>query len=306
MTGRGGRRRLVVAVAAVTAGCVGAAADHEVLGDRAYAERRFADALVEYRLALVRRAPDAALRWKAGQAALNAEDFSAAASEFLGMGREAGPGRAADAADGLVRVAHAAVADGDRAALAAALEALQIVAPGRALGTFADALVRVAGQGLRAADALTVLVYAAAAARDARTQDSLMLAYAVALRRSDRCGDALPVFESLVRRQRDAAITGTAREGVVTCALGVGRAALDAGQPGAAEEWFETAITRGGDGPGVRLAYLGLGDVRFAAGDVVGAVEAYEQARAGLSPGDSVYAIVAERLNRIARPEPDE
>jgi hypothetical protein len=33
------------------------------------------------------------------------------------------------------------------------------------------------------------------------------------------------------------------------------------------------------------VAYLGLGDVRFA-----------------LRPGDSLYTIVADRLNRIARP----
>jgi hypothetical protein len=46
-----------------------------------------------------------------------------------------------------------------------------------------------------------------------------------------------------------------------------------------------------------------LGDVRFALGDLLGAREAYEQARAGAFPGDSIYAIVAQRLNLIGNAE---
>jgi hypothetical protein len=35
----------------------------------------------------------------------------------------------------------------------------------------------------------------------------------------------------------------------------------------------------------------------------MGAIEAYEQARAGLFPGDSIYAIASGRLNLMTRPE---
>jgi hypothetical protein len=69
--------------AVLLGGCVGAAAQHEGLADRAYAERRYAEALVEYRLALVARAPDPALRAKAGAAALRAGELVAAAEEYV-------------------------------------------------------------------------------------------------------------------------------------------------------------------------------------------------------------------------------
>jgi hypothetical protein len=130
-----------------------------------------------------------------------------------------------------------------------------------------------------------------------------MFAYATLLRRLGRCEEAIPVLESLVRRQRDLDVTAGARAGLVSCALALGRRALDDGQPTVAEGWYELAATRGGATPETRAAYLGLGDVRFALNDLTGAIEAYEQARAGLEPGDSLYAIVGERLNRIASPE---
>jgi hypothetical protein len=129
-----------------------------------------------------------------------------------------------------------------------------------------------------------------------------MLEYGRILQRTGRCADAAVVFESLVRREREPAVTETARSGLVTCALQLGRAALDAGQPTGAEQWFELAASRAGESSSGRVAYLGLGDVRFAMGDVLGAIEAYEQARAGASPGDSLYNIVARRLNVIASP----
>lgn len=285
----------------VVLGCGGAAANHETLGDRAYADRRHGDALVEYRLALVRRTPNAGLRAKAGAAALEVGDLRAAAEEYVALAEEGGEGRRAEAADGLVRVANAALRERDQAALAAALEGLRRIAPQRAVGSFAHQLVRATGTVPRSPEGLTLLQYAAAGAPDARTQDSLMFAYGELLRRLDRCPEATPVFESLVRRQREPAVLRQAQGGVALCALALGRRALDAGQPAAAEEWFRRAAQGGGDAPAARAAYVGLGDVRFAQGDYVGAAEAYERARAGLTPGDSLYAIATERLNLLGR-----
>ncbi len=281
--------------------CVGAAADYETLGDRAYADRDYADALVEYRLALVRRAPDADLRVKAGLAALMSGDLVTATEEYVALALEGGDARRDEAADGLARVADAAIAAGDQAALASALDGLQQVAPGRALGSFARQLAGSLGTMARSPEALSVLIYAAAAAPDARLQDSLMYAYGVVLRRLQRCEDAVPTFESLLRRQRASSIVESSREELALCALALGRQALDRGQPAAAAEWFSRAAQGGGDSPAARVAYIGLGDVRFAQGDIVGAVQAFERARAGTSPRDSIYAIVAERLNRLGR-----
>jgi tetratricopeptide (TPR) repeat protein len=294
------RRNLILALAAalVTGACVGAAAEHERLADRAYAERRYAEALVEYRLALVNRTPNAALRAKAGAAALHAGELAVAAEEYVALGQEGGEDRRGEAADGLVRVASAAIRRGDQQSLAAALEGLQQAAPGRAVGRFASEL---AGSVTpQTPEELAILVHAAAAAPDARMLDSLMYAYGVALRRLGRCEEATTVYESLLRRQRAPAVTRGARDGVVLCALQLGRRALDRGQPTVAEEWYSLAATRGGESPGGRVAYVGLGDVRFALGDLLGAMEAYEQARAGLFPGDSIYAIVRQRLNLIS------
>lgn len=297
-------RPVVLALcAAVTAsGCGTASADHEVFADEAYAEGRYADALVEYRLALAGNESDAVLHRKTASAALRAGDLVTAAAEFTEVGLEAEGSRREDAADGLLRVARAAVDRGERAALAAALQGLERVAPEAVLSGLAADAVRVLGELPQGEDALTVLLHAAAAAPDTREQDSLMLEYGRILQRSGRCEDAAVVFESLVRRERARAVMETARSGLVTCALQLGRAALDAGQPAAAERWFELAAGRAGEAPAGRVAYLGLGDVRFALGDVLGAIEAYEQARAGASPGDSLYNIVARRLNLIASP----
>jgi len=81
--------------------------DHESLGDQAYAVGEFADALVEYRLALRREAPNDILRAKAAQSAYNANDLVAAAEEFRALAVEA-PDRATEAADGLELLARAA------------------------------------------------------------------------------------------------------------------------------------------------------------------------------------------------------
>ncbi len=298
------RRSLTILGGAVLlSACVGAAAEHESIADEAYADGRYADALVEYRLAFVGGSPTVDLRRKAAAAALKAGALEDAAAEFAALGAEGSESAADEAADGLVRVAHAAIGRGDQVALAAALGGLQTVAPGRALGAFAGEMAATAGDVARTPEALRVLIYAAAAAPNARSQDSVMYTYGSVLRRLGRCQAASDVFESLVRRQRDPMITRDARWGLVRCALAIGQRALDGGQPSLAEQWFERAATSGGNTPETRSAYLGLGDVRFALGDVRGAIEAYERARVGLRPGDSVYAIVSERLNRIAAPD---
>ncbi|MDH3457757.1 MAG: tetratricopeptide repeat protein [Gemmatimonadota bacterium] len=302
------RRRLSCSSAALLgslalAGCVGAAANHERIADEAYADGRYRDALLEYRLALSAEGSKASRHAKAGAAALNAGELEAAAAEFVALGRADGEGQGQVAADGLVRVANAAIERGDQLGLAAAIEGLQTVAPGRALGAFAGQVAQALGEVAQTPEALNVLMYAAAAAPDAQSQDSLMFAYGTLLRRLGRCEKAALVLEGLVRRQRDDDVARGAGIGFVQCALRIGRAALDRGQPSVAEDWFQRAATAGGTGVDTRAAYLGLGDVRFARGDVMGAIEAFEQARAGLRPGDAMYRQVAERLNRLARPQ---
>jgi tetratricopeptide (TPR) repeat protein len=281
--------------------CLGAAADHEVLGDRAYASRRFSDALAEYRLALVQRAPDPNLRAKAGAAALRASDLSAAVVEYVALADEGGAERVAEAGTGLEHVATIAIRDGDRAALSAALAAMQRVAPGRGVGPFAGELARSLGAVPGSPEVLAVLTLAAAGATDARTQDSLIFEYAVVLRRLGRCEQAVSILESVVRRERVPAVIADARRELARCALALGARALDQGRPQAAEQWFQRAALGAGSGPSERAAYVGLGDVRLAQGDFGGAAEAYQRALEGALPSDSIARIAAERLNMIGR-----
>lgn len=296
-------RRAAAALTVLLAGCIGAAADHDVLGDRAYAAGRFHDALAEYRLALLQLPePTPDLRAKAGAAAINAGDLAAAVEEYEALAREGGEERLSEAAAGLARVVRAAGERDDREALTAALAALQRVAPGRALVPFARQLVRLLGDGPQSAEALSVLTLAAAGAPDARAQDSLMYAYAVALRRLGRCEQAVPALESLVRREREPAVVPDAQRELVRCALGLGQRALEQGRPQAAENWFLRAVRGGAGAFGERAAYVGLGDVRLAQGDYLGAAQAFERALDGAAPGDSVAQIARERLNQLGRP----
>lgn len=281
-------------------GCVGAAAEHEVLGDRAYAEARYADALVEYQLAVLRHPDRADLRAKAGAAALHAEQLREAVDAYLALSRLSGEERRGEAASGLMRVADRALEEGDQEALGAALVGLREITPEWALGGHARILVGLQPAAPRSTEGLALLRIAAAGSANARTQDSLMLVYAAALRVMGDCERASRVYESLVRRERDPKTAEAAREGEVVCALELGRRALEAGRPAEAEQWFRRAGAAGGDLAAGRAAYIGLGDVLFAQGDFVGAAEAYLRALEGLAPGDSLYAVASERLNAIA------
>lgn len=294
--------RFLIAIVAVSTGCISSAADHESLGDQAYASGEFSNALVEYRLALRQEAPNAVLRAKAGQAAYNSGDLLAAAEEFVAMAIE-DAGRVAEATDGLELVARAAVEQGDRSALEAAVAGIEQVANRRAQGEFARELARGLGDEPRTQEALPVLVLAAATAPDAARQDSLMYVYASVLRRLERCEEAVPVYESLVRRQRQPELVRAARDGGARCALRVGAGALDRGVPQQAETWFVRAANVGGDTTYGRQGYVRLGDVRLALGNYEEALAAYERAILGLGVTDSLYRVVSERINAIADAE---
>jgi tetratricopeptide (TPR) repeat protein len=211
-----------------------------------------------------------------------------------------GSDRRGEAADGLERVARAAIASNDRGGLSAALAGLKPLASGRALGTFAGPLARGIADGTNSADALTVLPVAAASAPDARQQDSLMLQYARALTRAGRCEEASAAFEALARRQRDPGVVRASQQGLGQCVLALGRQAVEQGQPQKAEDWFRRAVSEGGDAPLARSAYLGLGDVMLARGDYAGAADAYLRATQGAPPGDTVAEQARQKLGNLS------
>src|SRR5205823_7243729 len=113
--GRGGRgrsraaavRRSGTALLALALACTRSAADHEVLGDREYAAGAYRNALAEYQLGL-RANPSADLHAKLASAAFHTGDHALAAAEYVALAA-ADRSRAGEAADGLERVAGAAL-----------------------------------------------------------------------------------------------------------------------------------------------------------------------------------------------------
>src|SRR5256885_12900704 len=70
--------------------------------------------------------------------------------------------------------------------------------------------------------------------------------------RARACSRAVPVFEGVIRRQRDPAVAEGAREGLGLCALVEGQRLVAAGKPAEAEDWFRRATAPGAPAEVVR------------------------------------------------------
>jgi tetratricopeptide (TPR) repeat protein len=296
--------RLVPALLVVLLSCTRSAANHEELGDRAYAAGQYADALAEYQLGRRASPGSGALLAKLGGAALHAEDYELAAEAYRTLARR-DRSRAEEAADGLDRVARAALAANDRTALASALTGLREVAPRRPLGRYVVLAALDAVDRGDTAEAAALLPVAAASAPDAARADSLLFVYGRALVRVRDCSTAVRVFEGVIRRERAATVVEQAREGLGLCALVAGQVALEQGHPADAESWFRRATAPGASTDVARAAFLGLGDVRMAQGDLAAAMESYQQALLGGTPGDTISQRAQSKLNALGKAEPE-
>lgn len=279
--------------------CQPSAADHEELGDRAYAAGAYRDALAEYELGLKADPSSANLNAKAGAAALHVGEFSTAVDAYIALGQDRS--RAGEAADGLERVARAALAASDRSDAARGLAGMRTVAPGRPLGRYARLAALDAADRGDTAGAMALLPAAAAAAGDARVADSLLYVYGMSAVRARDCATAVPVFEGVIRRQREPAVADGAREGLGLCSLVEGQRLLDGGKPADAEAWFRRATAPGAPADVVRGAFIGLGDVKLAQGDVAAALDSYQQALTGGTPGDTITQRAQAKINALGK-----
>jgi tetratricopeptide (TPR) repeat protein len=294
------RRAFAVVAVAAALGCSRSAADHELLGDRHYATAEYADALAEYQLALRAGAGKTELHAKTAIAALHTGDLTIAAEQYRALAH-ADPSRGDEAVEGLDRVARAALASNDRTALGEALQGMREISPSRPLGTYARVVALDAATAGNTADALAYLPTAIATAPDSRTGDSLLYVYGEAAALARDCETAIAVFEGVLRRQRQPVVQDAAREGVARCSLMRGQAELAAGHPAEADDWFHRAATPGAGVEVLRAAYIGLGDVALARGDIAGAVDLYQQSLQGGVPGDSLAQRAQEKLNAVGR-----
>ena len=287
----------------LTCACSRSASDHEELGDRAYAAADYRSALAEYQLGLKAHSGSAALDAKLGAAALHTQDYFAAAEAYRALARD-DRSRVDEAADALERVVRAALGTNDRGALASALTGMREIAPSRPLGRYATLAALDAVDRGDTATALALLPVATAASADPARADSLLYLYGMALVRVRDCTTAVSVFEGVIWRKRAPVVVESAREGLGLCALVEGQLALEKGRPADAEDWFRRATAPGASPDVVRAAFLGLGDVRLAQGDIAGALESYQQALVGGTPGDTIAQRAQEKINSLGKAEP--
>jgi tetratricopeptide (TPR) repeat protein len=280
------------------AACAPPGPDHERLGDRRYAEHMYVDALAEYRLAMQQKRPSAALRAKFGEAALRSGSLTEAAGAYLGLA-QAEPSEVELAADGLVRTARLAAASRDMGALADALVALQDVAPQRAVGAFAVALGASSTALAKRPEAMGVYLEAAADATDPAAADSFLVAWGDVNARLGRCDQAEEAYNGVLRRSPPPGLVRQAEGGLAGCAVAQGQLSLSAGVLPDAAESFEQAIGIGEPDSIVRLAWLLLGDTRWAGGDTANALDAYRHAIAGAGDGDPVATRATAQMNRL-------
>ncbi len=211
---------------------------------------------------------------------------------------KAEPASAEEAAEGLLRAANLAIDARDLAALGQAVAGLRDAQPDRPLGRPAAARGASFDPGGRPADALDLLLQAAAVSRPAAA-DSLLVQYGDVNLQLTQVATAQRTYESVLRRGPAPPVARAARAGLARCAVERGRDALGAGLLDDALEWFRTAIGYGEPDSLVRVAWLLTGDARWAAGDSADAVDAYRRAAAGADDGDATAARANEQLQKL-------
>jgi tetratricopeptide (TPR) repeat protein len=279
---------------AVAVGC-GGAGDYERLGDRAYGESRYAEALTEYRRALDQD-PDGRVWAKAGAAALHTGNLEVASDAYLRLAAE-DPSRAEEAAEGLEAVARAAERAGDGQRLQAAVVGMGAIAPDRSIGRYALELIR--RPGAEATDLVAILPAAIAVAPDPETVDSLLVVYGGALRETSDCGEALGALQAGLRRTKVAAIRKRAEEGVAACSVWMGLRSQAMDRPDDAALWFAAALRIDSSTTVGRRALVGYGDAQLRLGDTLAGAMAYQTVASDGTQTDSIHLMALDRLEEL-------
>ena len=129
--------------------------------------------------------------------------------------------------------------------------------------------------------------------------DSLLLIYADAQRLTTACDAAARTYRIVIRRADDGRQRAAAKDGLSSCALQLGLDALGAQAPTDAEAWFETALGLAAGTPRGWRAQVGLGEARFAQGDVLGASIAFQAVLSASGVPDSLQALATQKLNAL-------
>ena len=282
---------------AAAAGACGGKGGHERLGDQAYAEGRWSDALAEYR-ALPKDRTSAAALAKTGAAALHAGELRQAAEAYARLAGE-DPTRADEAAEGLEGVARAAERAGNSGVLREVVTALDAISPDRPTGRYALLLLQ--QPGLEESEAAALLPEALAAATTAGGVDSLLSLYGQVLQATEGCGQALIPYRAVLRRSHDSGTRTPAARGVADCAYALGARADSAGRLDDAALWFAESARVDSTTETGRRALLRYGGARLGQGDTLAAAIAFQAVASG-GTADSTGRTAASRLASLERP----
>lgn len=283
-----GARLLVV----LLAGCTLGRPDRERLGDIAWHEARWTDAIANYRSA----GDSPRLTAKLADTQLQAGLLAESAQAWTRLGTEA-PERAGEAAAGLARVAGIAGRDGRQGAIAMAIVGLRRVAPAWPVGRIAGDLGRTGD--LEPGQLADLVVSLLAATPDRAAADPLLLTLGRADRARGACELAVPLLETVLRRNANPGLRDSAATTLGWCELGLGLAALQADRPGDAERWLDRAAAGDPAGAVGRRALLGFGDARARQGDSVAARTAWRTVATANTSPDSLTQLALLRLAEI-------
>jgi tetratricopeptide (TPR) repeat protein len=298
---RAGRaaRAAGLALAAALGPACGGGFDHERLGDRAYGDGRFDEAVSEYQEA-VRARPDAVRLAKLGAAALHAGQLREGVEAYVRMAGD-DPTRREEAAAGLEALARLAERDGNADVLQDVIAGLAAVDPERSTGEYALFLVQNGRPDT--ADLVALLPGALAAAGAPETVDSLLIRYGRALQATAGCGQALLQFRAVLRRSQDSVSRRAARDGAADCAYELGERADSGGRTQEAALWFAEAARVDSTTPTGRRALLRYGASRLEQGDTLAAALAFQTVVSG-GAADSMGLAAAARLTALGMSPP--
>ncbi len=286
----------LLAALMVLAGCGPGRSGRERLGDEAWHDARWAEAVADYRAA----GDSPRLTAKLADAALEGGLWTMSAVAWTKLGLDA-PDRAAEAAAGLARVAAAAQEADDDAGLAQAITGLRRIAPGWPLQRLAPRVGTTGDLTPDAAIAVIPVLLASGVDRDVAEPLWVMLARADRARGS--CEAAVPLLEGVLRTTTNTFLRDSATTTLGWCELGLGLAALAAQHPGTAERWLGRVMGRDSAGAVGRRARLGFGDARAAEGDSATARTEWQTVASGM-PQDSLTPLAFQRLSAPAPSTP--
>jgi tetratricopeptide (TPR) repeat protein len=272
----------------------GGAGDHERLGDQAYGEAHYTEALAQYTSVLGSN-PDARVWAKAGAAALHGGELQQASDAYIRLAAD-DPSRVQEAAEGLESVVRAADGRADSGPLQHALSGLQAIAPERVTGRYAMLLAT--RPGTPSEELVALLPAAIAAAPEPAAVDSLLTLYGSALEATAGCGQALLQFRAVLRRSSDTTVRAKARTGVAACAFALGERADSQGKRLDAALWFAEAARADSVSPVGRRASLRSAEARLAQGDTIAAAITF-QSVVSAGTTDSAGQIAVERLRSL-------